>query len=317
MKKSTLAYVAILLVTILWASSLILAKIVFTEMTPIIFVALRYSIAAPFLVLLVIASRERSRRLRNIRTDWRVLALAGITGPFLSQVLQYIGLSMTSASETLLLINMSPVFAVILAAPLINERITIDKVGGLLLATLGGSLIVIGGRSLDFGLEPIRILGDVIIILSTFLFAVNGIAGKVAIRAVDSVSVTAASTLIAVPFIWISAAMLEDLTILAQLSVEAWIIVLWVGFVNSVIAFILYYESMKYIEASRVQIALNLISVWGVMMSVLVLSEAITILQIFGGTLTIIGVIIAQRYADTGTETTTNPAHDVSNPSDT
>ncbi|MHA2085466.1 MAG: EamA family transporter [Candidatus Thorarchaeota archaeon] len=57
---------------------------------------------------------------------------------------------------------------------------------------------------------------------------------------------------------------------------------------------ILYYESMKYIEASRVQIALNLIAVWGVIMSVLVLGEQITFFQIIGGFLTVVGVVIAQ-----------------------
>ncbi|MHA2190898.1 MAG: EamA family transporter [Candidatus Thorarchaeota archaeon] len=58
--------------------------------------------------------------------------------------------------------------------------------------------------------------------------------------------------------------------------------------------YILYYESMKYIEASRVQIALNLIAVWGVIMSVLVLGEQITFFQIIGGFLTVVGVVIAQ-----------------------
>jgi drug/metabolite transporter (DMT)-like permease len=52
---------------------------------------------------------------------------------------------------------------------------------------------------------------------------------------------------------------------------------------------------MNYIEASKVQITLNLIAVWGVVMSFLVLQEVLLPLQIFGGIVTIIGVIIAQR----------------------
>ena len=71
-------------------------------------------------------------------------------------------------------------------------------------------------------------------------------------------------------------------------------IITWVAIVNTVLAFVLYYESMKYIEASLVQIILNLVAVWGVLLSVTVLGETITILQIVGGILTVIGVIIAQ-----------------------
>lgn len=307
MKKSSFAWVAILFTTIFWASSLILAKIAYAELTPILFVALRYTIAIPFLLLLVITSRSRTENLRKARIHWRVILIAGITGPFLSQVLQYIGLGMTTAGETLLLLNMSPVFAVILAAPLLSEKITWDKVGGLLLATLGVTFIVVGGTPIDSEFGLLRIIGDAIIVVSTLLFAVNGIAGKKAMDSADSVSVTAFSTIIAVPCIWISAAFFEDLSILMQLSITAWLIVLWVGVVNSVLAFILYYESMKYIEASRVQIALNMISVWGVLMSILILSEPTSILQLFGGILTIAGVVLAQRFAGKQNSIETKP----------
>ncbi|MHA2242757.1 MAG: DMT family transporter [Candidatus Thorarchaeota archaeon] len=290
MRKRPLAWLAIIITTIAWASSLILAKIIFDELTPIIFVALRYTLACPFLLLLVKLPRDDNTSFASVRANWKVLLVAGLTGPFLSQVLQYIGLNMTNAGETLLLLNFTPVFAVIIAAPVLKERITADKLGGLILATIGATLIVMSGTPIDGGLEPVRLAGDLIVIVSTALFAINGILGKIAVKTVDSISVTLYSSIFAVPFIWLSAVLIEDITVLLSLSTEAWIIVFWVAIVNT----ILYYESMKYIEASRVQIALNLIAVWGVIMSVLVLGEQITFFQIIGGFLTVVGVIIAQ-----------------------
>ncbi|MHA1957973.1 MAG: DMT family transporter [Candidatus Thorarchaeota archaeon] len=276
MRKRPLAWLAIIITTIAWASSLILAKIIFDELTPIIFVALRYTLACPFLLLLVKLPRDDNTSFASVRANWKVLLVAGLTGPFLSQVLQYIGLNMTNAGETLLLLNFTPVFAVIIAAPVLKERITADKLGGLILATIGATLIVMSGTPIDGGLEPVRLAGDLIVIVSTALFAINGILGKIAVKTVDSISVTLYSSIFAVPFIWLSAVLIEDITVLLSLST------------------ILYYESMKYIEASRVQIALNLIAVWGVIMSVLVLGEQITFFQIIGGFLTVVGVIIAQ-----------------------
>jgi drug/metabolite transporter (DMT)-like permease len=70
---------------------------------------------------------------------------------------------------------------------------------------------------------------------------------------------------------------------------------MWIGFVNTALAFMLYYESMKHIEASKVQIALNLIGVWGVLLSIPILGEIISPLQILGGAITVIGVIMVQR----------------------
>jgi drug/metabolite transporter (DMT)-like permease len=294
MSKLSLAYLALVVTTFAWASSLIFAKIVFTEdVGPIVFVALRYTIASPF--LLVAAFQQRRRKATDsIRKHWKILAIAGLSGPFISQILQYIGLEMSVASDTLLLINLTPIFAVVLAAILLDEAITVEKIAGLLLATFGAILIVMNTTP-DYGTFDIfRLLGDIIIIVSTFFFAINGIAGKIAVKSVDAVSTTFYSTLVAVPFIWISAFFLEDVTVLFRMSTMAWIIVLWVAVVNTFLAFILYYESMKYIEASRVQITLNLIGVWGVLMSVLVLNETVTVFQIVGGFLTMVGVVIAQ-----------------------
>ncbi len=298
MNRQPLAWLAILVTTVVWASSLIFAKIVFVELTPMTFVALRYTLACPFLIVAAYIFRTNRESSGQWKNHWQVLLAAGLAGPFLSQILQYIGLNLTTASDVILLINLSPVFAVLLAAPVLNERITAEKSGGLLLATLGASLILMSGTPLDGSFSLERLLGDVIVIVSTFFFAVNGIVGKIAVKSLDSISVTLYSTLFAVPFIWVSAAALEDVAVLLSLSPLSWAIVLWVGVVNTAFAFMLYYEAMKHIEASKVQIALNLIAVWGVIMSVLVLGESISLMQILGGGLTVIGVLLAQRSRD-------------------
>jgi drug/metabolite transporter (DMT)-like permease len=304
MSRLSLAYLALVVTTFAWASSLIFAKIVFTEdVGPIVFVALRYTIACPFLLIATLQYKRR-KTTESIRKHWRILAIAGLSGPFISQVMQYIGLDLTSASDALLLINLTPIFAVVLAAVILDEAITVEKVAGLILATLGATLIVMNTAPDYAAFDLFRVLGDIIVIASTFFFAINGIAGKIAVKSVDAVSTTFYSTLIAVPFIWISALLLEDVTVLFRMSLMAWIIVLWVAIVNTVLAFILYYESMKYIEASRVQITLNLIGVWGVLMSVIVLQETVTFLQIVGGLLTMVGVVIAQMMS-----TRTNEHH--------
>lgn len=293
MSRTSLAYLALVITTIAWSSSLILAKLIFDEVGPIVFVALRYTLACPFLLVLIL-QQNRKKKSGNLKKSWKILIVAGLSGPFISQIMQYIGLSMTTASDALLLLNLTPIFAVILAAPILKERITLDKFIGLLLATIGVTLIVLNTSPNIATINLQRILGDIIVIASTFFFAINGIAGKIAVKYENAVTVTFYSTLFAVPFIWISAAVFEDITVLFRMSTFTWLVIAWVAIVNTVMAFILYYESMKTIEASRVQITLNLIAVWGVLMSVIILHETITLLQITGGVLTIIGVVLAQ-----------------------
>jgi drug/metabolite transporter (DMT)-like permease len=293
MNRASLAYLAITFTTVLWSSSLIFAKLVFAEVGPVVFVALRYTLACPFLLAITLQYKKK-QTIGDARNNWKILFVAGISGPFISQVLQYVGLELTTASDALLLMNLTPTFAVILAAPILNERVTYEKVAGLILATLGATLIVINTVPEYTTFDIWRLLGDLIVIVSTIFFAINGIAGKIAIKSVDAISTTFYSTLFVVPFIWISAAFLDDVTVLLTMSTQAWLIVIWVSVVNTVVAFILYYESMKHIEASLVQIMLNLIAVWGVLMSIFVLHETVTYLQVLGGGITVIGVIIAQ-----------------------
>ena len=293
MNRTTVAYVALVLTTIAWSSSLIFFKLVVYEIGPIVFVALRYTIATPFLMLLTL-QLGRGTDIGNIRKNWKAVLAAGLSGPFLSQILQYIGLEMTTASDALLLLNLTPIFAVIIAAPVLKEKITLDKLLGLIIATVGVTLIVMNAAP-DVAIPQLqRILGDILVIVSTLFFAVNGIAGKLAVKYGHAVSVTFYSTLFAVPCIWLSAIFLDDVTVLFTMSTEAWLVIMWVAVVNTFVSFILYYESMNHIEAGRVQIILNLIAVWGVLFSVTILHETITILQIAGGFITVIGVIIAQ-----------------------
>ena len=293
MSRTSLAYLAIIVTTVLWSSSLIFAKIIFAEVGPIVFVALRYTLACPFLLVITLQHKKK-QTIDDVKNNWKILLVAGLSGPFISQILQYIGLELTTASDAFLLLNLTPIFAVILAAPVLNEKITNEKVVGLVLATIGAMLIVMNTNPESASFDIWRLLGDLIVIVSTFFFAINGIAGKLAIKSVDAISTTFYSTLFAVPFIWISATLLDDVTVLFTMSAQAWLVLIWVAIVNTVVAFILYYESMKHIEASLVQIMLNLIAVWGVLMSILVLNESVTYLQIFGGAVTVIGVIIAQ-----------------------
>ena len=293
MSRASLAYLAIIITTVLWSSSLIFAKLIFAEVGPIVFVALRYTLACPFL-LVVTLQHKKKQTIQDVKINWKILLVAGLSGPFISQILQYVGLDLTSASDALLLMNLTPIFAVILASPILSEKITSEKVIGLILATTGAILIV-ANTTPEFTTVGIwRLVGDLIVIVSTIFFAVNGIAGKIATKSVDAISTTFYSTLFAVPFIWVSAILLDDVMVLFTMSLQAWIIMLWVGIVNTAIAFILYYESMKNIEASLVQIMLNLIAVWGVLMSVFILDETVTYLQILGGAITVVGVVIAQ-----------------------
>jgi drug/metabolite transporter (DMT)-like permease len=68
---------------------------------------------------------------------------------------------MTTASDAVLLLNFTPVFAVILAAVVLDERITVTKLLGLTMATFGAIIIVFNPALVDPLISPTRLIGDI------------------------------------------------------------------------------------------------------------------------------------------------------------
>ncbi len=176
-------------------------------------------------------------------------------------MLQYVKLSVTTASETIFILNSNPIFAILIIMTVLGETIKRRKVGGMCLVFTGVFLIVIGSGPIDLVLGPTCIFGDTLILLSGFFSAVNAIVGKFALLSVDSLTLTLYSIPFSVPFLWILAAIIEDVSIIFHLNTLSWIIILWVVVVTNVIAFFLQYDALSHIEASRAQLSLNTITV--------------------------------------------------------
>lgn len=113
-----------LLVTFLWSTSWVLIKIGLEDIPALTFASLRYFFA--FLVLLpfylrsskTISFRELSRR------DWTWLGGLGLLYYTLTQGSQFLGLKYLPAITFSLLLNFTAPIVAILAAKLLNERLT-------------------------------------------------------------------------------------------------------------------------------------------------------------------------------------------------
>ena len=104
-----------LTVVMLWASTFVVAKAAFAEVSPLAFLFARFVImvALAFAVLLVL-QRGAGRWVE--RSDWGLFVLAGLTGYTLYQLGFILGLSRTSPFSSSLLIAMVPLFTVLILA---------------------------------------------------------------------------------------------------------------------------------------------------------------------------------------------------------
>ncbi len=142
----------------------IFGKVVLESVHPLALASMRVLFAAP--VLLALAWRH-DRTLPKAR-DLPILALLGLLGVFLNQILFIFGLRATTATNAAILMTSIPVFAVAAGAALKIERIGIRRIQGVTLAVVG-SLVLLGpGR---FELGEGTTFGNLLVLLNCLSFA--------------------------------------------------------------------------------------------------------------------------------------------------
>jgi drug/metabolite transporter (DMT)-like permease len=99
--------VALLAMTVIWGLNAVVVKAIFVQMPPQVFMAVRFALAGA-LLLAVAYGVERSLAIR--RRDLLLLVAAAMVGTGFYQPIFLYGLSLTSASNAVLIIAISPVF---------------------------------------------------------------------------------------------------------------------------------------------------------------------------------------------------------------
>src|SRR6266851_9492930 len=93
---------------------------------------------------------------------WRLIAAAAACGVLGFNTLAFLGLSLTPASDSALIIPTTIPMATALFATLIHERLTARRLVGFAIATIGAGLVIFGAQQGEGGSESstMRLGGD-------------------------------------------------------------------------------------------------------------------------------------------------------------
>src|ERR671917_962608 len=172
-------------VVMLWASTFVVAKAAFAEVSPLAFLLARFVImvALAFAVLLVL-QRGAGRRIE--RSDWGLFVLAGLTGYTLYQLGFILGLSRTSPFSSSVLIAMVPLFTVLILAAM-GEPTALHGWVGLGVALVGVAIFLLDKRGSSAG----TLLGDLLSIGAAISFASYGIITRPLVKKYPAETVSA------------------------------------------------------------------------------------------------------------------------------
>jgi drug/metabolite transporter (DMT)-like permease len=137
------AWLVLVATLLLWSGNWIVARAVRDEVSPGIATAGRLVIVLVLLLPFVLGSLQH--KLRSLSRDgWIVLAALGFSGGGLHLALQWLGLHYTTATSGILYLSTSPIFILLLAAPL-GERIRAAQWAGVLISLTGVATIASEG----------------------------------------------------------------------------------------------------------------------------------------------------------------------------
>jgi drug/metabolite transporter (DMT)-like permease len=260
---------------LLWGSIGVFTR--YIDVSPILLAFLRAIIAIPALYIFHRVNKNRSTI--NIKKLIPFIISGCILG--LAWVCLFTAFKNTSISIALLVYNMCPVYVLIFAPIILKERLSKIQVITVIGAFLGLLIIVSGAiNAKDFNLTGLG-FG----IASGLLYASLVLINRMVKTEFDSSTITliqmVSAAIVLLPFV-ILQGQLMYINKLDSLSI---LLILILGFIHTGVAYRLYFSTYKKLSAVTIVSYSYLEPVFGIILSVVMLGELISINQIIGGIL--------------------------------
>lgn len=292
MKPShTKLYGLIGLMTLIWSLNYIAAKYTVRAFPPLLVGTLRAAFAAVVLAPIYIWKRPRKSDPWPRRDIIRV-SLLGICGIALNQVFFVLGMKQTSVAHAALVIAMTPVLVLLLAATLGQESITLRKAAGMSAAILGIVVLQFGpGRDT----HGATLLGDFFVFLASLSFALYTVFSKEITRRHDSLTVNtvgyAAGALAGAPILAAQSLKFD----FSAVPPSGWWGLSYMAILSSVVCYLIYYYALSHVPATRVAAFSYAQPVIAATAGLAILNEPVTASVAMGGLLVLAGVWLTGR----------------------
>jgi len=287
LRTSLTAYSGLLVLSVIWGLAFVAIKQVVTELSPVNLALLRWFVSSiPFLILLPLIGRPKTRFERSDIPRLLVVALANVAGYHISL---YYAETTLSAGLSALLTSFGPIFIAVLSYFLLNEKAGKKVLIGLLLAMAGTAVLSTGSISISDLSSYAGIIENLITALCYALFTVLA---KPLVHKYGSASTSIMAGLIG------TAMMLPLLSQsffvqVSALSTLGWASVLYLSLLSTVFGYLMFYALVSRGAVTRLSIQLYLIPIVSVIGGALLLNEPITVSVAVGGGMMLAAVGIA------------------------
>ncbi|MGZ4430296.1 MAG: DMT family transporter [Gaiellales bacterium] len=286
------AHAALACVALVWAGAFAAIKhLLDAGLTAPEVAAARYLTAAPGFV---VALRMSGGLSGATRRELARVAVAGLLVVAAYHVALNAGERYTTSGTAAVIIGTAPGMTLGLAIALGMERFSPWRLAGLIVAFAGVLVVVLLGSGQHVSFADAR--GPLIVLIAPLAFALYNVMAKPLIARHSAIAVTAAASLAG------SVALLpglgpSSLDTARRLDAWDWTLVLYLGIVCTLVAYIAWTRALHSLEASQAAAYLYAIPPIAVVVGAVTLGEQVTVWLVAGAVLVIGGVAIAQVQA--------------------
>src|SRR6266704_3014885 len=279
--------IALILTAIIWGSALVVTKSLLQEIGPFTAAVLRFFIA--WVILAPFAFRQGYRLSLAVRSTF---LLFGLTGIALYIAMTNVGLVYTAASSAALVQAAIPAVTTLLSVLLLKEHVSRRQLLGIGLS-IAGLLLVTGLNMNQTGSAPL--VGNLFIFGGVLAWAVYTVQGKKLVSTFPWLVITTASISAGILFLLPFAIGELWLQGMPHLRADGLLELLYLGAASSALGYALWNYGLRFLDASEAAPYINLIPVVGLLLSVLLLHEPLSLIQAAGGAITLFGVWLSNR----------------------
>ncbi len=271
-------YLILSVAPLCWAGNIVLARGVADIIPPVAFAFWRWTLA--FVLLLPFTLRQLAADRREIARGWKMLLLLALLGISSFNTLLYTAVHTTTAINGALIQSSMPAVIVLLSLALYRESVSARQMAGVMLCTLGASLIVLRGE-LKTLLAMAFVQGDLLMLVAVSAYGLYStmLRRRPAIHPLSFLSATfflgAAGLL---PAYLVELAATGPFT----LSRDIVLSVVYVALFPSIVAYFCWNKGVDLVGPNRAGLFINLIPVFASLLSVWLLGESIRMFHLGG-----------------------------------
>lgn len=280
MTKRRVGQLGLIIVAIIWGNGFVASAMALDYFNPFQILAMRFTLAFGVLLLFNVKLLKGLKKATIIKSSFLGIIL------YLAFLFQTVGLQYTTPSRNAFLTAVNVVIVPFLGLLIFRKKIPVRGLMGALVSFIG-----IGFISLDKNLTSLN-QGDLLTLVCAVFFALHIFFTDVIVKEEEAWAIT---------LIQMGGASVCSLVMLVfnpgtlpKLTGSALLPVLYLGLISTLLAYFLQTNSQKYTTSSETAVILSTEAFFGMIGSVLLLSEVVTFKMIIGAILIFLGILVVE-----------------------